>query len=38
MDRDNNWERVQKSYNQIVLKENIVDLKVSDYIENEYNS
>ena len=38
MDRDNNWERVQKSYNQIVFKENIVDLKVSDYIENEYNS
>ncbi len=38
MDRDNNWERVKLSYDQIVSKTNISNLSVDKYIENEYAS
>lgn len=42
MDRDNNWERVELAYNQIIKKDfsqaNIIKSSVSDYIENEYKN
>lgn len=38
MDRDNNWERVQKAYNQIVFWENKTDLWVLDFIDFEYKN
>lgn len=37
MDRDNNWERIKSSYNQIVNKENITKLSIEEYVENEYS-
>lgn len=38
MDRDNNWERVQKMYDQIVSKQNIVYSTVWEYISSEYKN
>ena len=36
MDRDNNWDRVEKAYKQIVWAENSTDISIDEYIENSY--
>jgi bisphosphoglycerate-independent phosphoglycerate mutase (AlkP superfamily) len=37
MDRDNNWDRVQKAYDQIVYRKDIVNTSVSEYIKSCYD-
>ena len=36
MDRDNNWDRVQKAYDQIIYRKDIVSGSVADYIKSCY--
>jgi len=36
MDRDNNWDRIQKAYNQIVNGKNACDLDIDKYIDSQY--
>jgi 2,3-bisphosphoglycerate-independent phosphoglycerate mutase len=37
MDRDNNWERIEKSYSVITSENNVTDLSVVDYIDSQYS-
>jgi len=36
MDRDNNWDRIQKAYDQIVTAKNACDLDIDEYIDSQY--
>ena len=36
MDRDNNWERIQKAYNQTVNAQNLSTTNVNEYIQEQY--
>ncbi len=38
MDRDNNWERIKKAYDEIIYWNNITDLSIEEYIEKSYNN
>ncbi len=38
MDRDNNWDRIKKSYDIVVEAKNKTDLTVIDYIDTQYKS
>jgi 2,3-bisphosphoglycerate-independent phosphoglycerate mutase len=38
MDRDNNWERIFKGYDQIVNAQNVVLISPTDYIKDQYNN
>ncbi|MEA2050343.1 MAG: 2,3-bisphosphoglycerate-independent phosphoglycerate mutase [Campylobacterota bacterium] len=38
MDRDNNWDRIEKAYNQIVNGSNNTKLSVEQYIDSQYQS
>lgn len=38
MDRDNNWERVKKAYDEIVFWKNITELSVEDYVKQSYEN
>ena len=37
MDRDNNWDRVQKAYDQIIYRKDVVSGSVADYIKSCYD-
>ncbi len=38
MDRDNNWDRIKKAYDEIVYWKNTLDLSVEDYIKQSYEN
>ncbi|MEA3384721.1 MAG: 2,3-bisphosphoglycerate-independent phosphoglycerate mutase [Campylobacterota bacterium] len=38
MDRDNNWDRIQKAYNQIVKGENNSEISIDEYIKLQYSN
>ncbi|MEA3513015.1 MAG: 2,3-bisphosphoglycerate-independent phosphoglycerate mutase [Campylobacterota bacterium] len=38
MDRDNNWDRVKKAYDEIVFGKNNTDFEVDDYIDSSYKN
>ncbi len=38
MDRDNNYDRIKKSYDEIVFWKNIIDLSVEDYVKQCYDN
>ncbi|MBS8122055.1 2,3-bisphosphoglycerate-independent phosphoglycerate mutase [Candidatus Vampirococcus lugosii] len=38
MDRDNNWERIQKFYKQMIGDDNITNLSILDYIKKSYDN
>lgn len=38
MDRDNNWDRVKKAYDEIVYAKNKTNLSVEDYVKQSYDS
>ncbi len=37
MDRDNNWDRIEKSYNAIVKAEPMIEISPEEYIKNSYD-
>jgi len=36
MDRDNNWDRIQKSYNTMCFSDNKINISPIEYIKNSY--